>query len=223
MSSQLFWLIFLLPVISFAVAALLKPFVRRESPIAGYVTITAIAGSAILSIWTLADVMGAPHHEIAVPDITWLAIGDGFTISLGIVMDSLTAVMLVVVSVVSLMVQLYSMGYMEHFVVHDTDTYTRYYAWMSLFTASMLGLILADNLLLMFVFWELVGLCSYLLIGYWFHKPSAANAAKKAFIVTRFGDFGFLAGILVLYANTGTFDTGALSEMAAAGALAGRW
>ena len=116
-------------------------------------------------------------------------------------MDSLTAVMLVVVCTVSLMVQIYSQGYM-----HGDPGYHRYYAWMSFFTASMLGLVLANNLLMMFVFWEMVGLCSYLLIGFWFHRPSAANAAKKAFIVTRLGDFGFLAAILILFANTGTFD-----------------
>jgi NADH-quinone oxidoreductase subunit L len=119
------------------------------------------------------------------------------------------------------MVQIYSLGYMQHFVEHNDGTYTRYYAWMSLFTASMLGLIISNNLLMMFVFWEMVGVCSYLLIGFWFHKPSAANAAKKAFIVTRFGDFGFLVAILVLYANTGTFDTAELGVLAAAGALAG--
>jgi len=99
--------------------------------------------------------------------------------------------------------------------------YHRYYAWMSLFTASMIGLVLADNLLFMFVFWEMVGLCSYLLIGFWFHKPSAADAAKKAFIVTRLGDFGFLAGMLLLFVNTGTFDIGELHGLAIAGTLAG--
>ena len=218
MPTQLFWFIFLLPVISFAVITLfVKPFVRRESPLAGYITITAIAGSAVISIWTLFEVLGAPHHEIAVPSISWVAIGNVFEINLGIIMDSLTAVMVVVVSIVSLMVQIYSLGYMAH----DEAGYTRYYAWMSLFTASMLGLIIASNLLLMFVFWEMVGLCSYLLIGFWFHKPSAANAAKKAFIVTRFGDFGFLAAVLLLYAKTGTFDTAEISGLAAAGALTG--
>ncbi|UCH42805.1 MAG: NADH-quinone oxidoreductase subunit L [Dehalococcoidales bacterium] len=218
MPTQLFWFIFLLPVISFAIITLfVKPFVRRESPLAGYITITAIAGSAVISIWTLIEVLGAPHHEIAVPSISWVAIGNVFEINLGIIMDSLTAVMVVVVSVVSLMVQIYSLGYMAH----DEAGYTRYYAWMSLFTASMLGLIIASNLLLMFVFWEMVGLCSYLLIGFWFHKPSAANAAKKAFIVTRFGDFGFLAAVLLLYAKTGTFDTAEISSLAAAGALTG--
>ena len=217
MASELIWLIFLLPVISFLVNSLLiKPFVRKESRAAGYITITAISASLILSLITLVQVMGAEHHEIPVPDITWLVVGD-LTINLGIIMDSLTAVMLVVVTTVSLMVQIYSLGYMAH----DEAGYPRYYAWMSLFTASMLGLVLAGNLLLMFVFWEMVGLCSYLLIGFWFHKPSAADAAKKAFIVTRFGDFGFLAAILLLFANTGTFDTGELHEMAIGGALVG--
>ena len=218
MPDQLYWFIFLLPVISFGLISLLvRPFVNSKSRVSGLIAIGAIGGSAILSIWALTEVMGAPNHEILLPDITWLAIRSKFTINLGIMMVSLTAVLVVVVTIVSLMVQIYSLGYMAD----DEAGYTRYYAWMSLFTASMLGLVIADNLLMMFVFWEMVGLCSYLLIGFWFHKPSAANAAKKAFIVTRFGDFGFLAAILLIFANTGTFDTAELGGLAAAGALAG--
>jgi len=114
------------------------------------------------------------------------------------------------------MVQIYSQGYMK-----GDAGYARYYAFMSLFTASMLGLVLADNLLFVYVFWEMVGLCSYLLIGFWFHKPEAANAAKKAFIVTRLGDFGFLAAILLIFFNTGTLDITQLHGLAATGALAG--
>ena len=217
MPHQFAWLIFLLPLDSFVVIVVfIRPFVRAESKIAGYITITAIGGSLALSVWALFAVMAAPHHEIPVPDVTWVVIEDGVTIHLGLIMDSLTAVMLVVVTVVSLMVQIYSQGYM-----HGDPGYHRYYAWMSLFTASMIGLVIADNLLFLFVFWELVGLCSYLLIGFWFHKPSAADAAKKAFIVTRLGDFGFLAAILLLYLNTGTFDIHELHELAIAGALAG--
>ena len=142
--------------------------------------------------------MSAANHEIAVPDVSWVVIGN-FNFHVGIMMDQLSAVMVVVVTVVSLMVQIYSLGYMAH----DEAGYYRYYTFMSLFTFSMLGLVLSDNLLFTFVFWEMVGLCSYLLIGFWFHKKSAADAAKKAFIVTRIGDFGFLAGILILYFNTG--------------------
>jgi len=161
-------------------------------------------------------VMAAPGHMLPVPDITWVVIEGGLTIHLGLLMDSLTAVMLLVVTIVSLMVQIYSQGYMK-----GDPGYHRYYAFMSLFTASMLGLVLADSLLFVYVFWEMVGLCSYLLIGFWFHKKSAADAAKKAFIVTRLGDFGFLAAILLLYFNTGTFDIGQLHTLAAGGALAG--
>ncbi len=217
MPYQLIWLIFLLPVFSFIIVAFfIRPLVKRESRVAGYITITALAGSLALSIWVLMAVMAAPQHELPVPDISWLVIGSDLSIHLGLMVDSLTAVMLVVVTVVSLMVQIYSQGYMR-----GDPGYHRYYAWMSLFTASMLGLVMADNLLLVFVFWEMVGLCSYLLIGFWFHRPSAANAAKKAFIVTRLGDFGFLAAILALFASTGTFDIAELHELAVAGVLAG--
>jgi NADH-quinone oxidoreductase subunit L len=217
MPHQFIWLIFLLPLFSFIIISFfVRPFVRKESKVAGYILITALTGSLILSIWALFSVMGSAHHELEVPAINWVVIEDGVTIQIGLIMDSLTAVMLLVVTIVSLMVQIYSQGYM-----HGDPGYHRYYAWMSLFTASMIGLVMANNLLFMFVFWELVGLCSYLLIGFWFHKPSAANAAKKAFIVTRLGDFGFLAGILVLFLNTGTFDIKELHELAITGMLAG--
>ncbi len=187
MPYQVAWFILLLPVLSFAIISfIIRPLVKPESRVAGYITITAIGGSLILSIWALVAVMAAPHHNPPIPDVSWMVIEDGVTIHLGLIMDSLTAVMLIVVTVVSLMIQIYSQGYM-----HGDPGYHRYYAWMSLFTASMLGLVLANNLLFLFVFWELVGLCSYLLIGFWFHRPAAANAAKKAFIVTRLGDFGF--------------------------------
>jgi len=187
-----------------------------RNKISGYITIATIGGSLILSIWTLLSVMALPHHELAIPDINWLVIGDKLSISLGLIVNPLTVVMLIVVTVVSLLVQIYSQGYM-----HGDPGYHRYYAFMSLFTASMLGVALADNLLFLYVFWEGVGLCSYLLIGFWFHRPAAADAAKKAFIVTRLGDFGFLAAILLLFANTGTFDITELSHLAITGGLAG--
>jgi len=213
----LIWLIFLLPLFSFIIISLfVRPFVKPESRVAGYITITAIGASLILSLWTLSAVMAAPNHELSIPDISWVVIEGGITIHLGLMVDSLTAVMLIVVTVVSLMVQIYSQGYM-----HGDPGYHRYFAWMSLFTASMLGVVMSASLLQIFVFWELVGLCSYLLIGFWFHRPSAANAAKKAFIVTRLGDFGFLAAILTLFLNTGTFDIAELHGLAIAGTLAG--
>jgi NADH-quinone oxidoreductase subunit L len=217
MPYQLLWLIFLLPLFSFAIIALFfRPFFNQQPKLGGYITIASLIGSFALSVWALIEVMAAPGHSLPVPDISWVVIEGGITIHLGLMVDSLTAVMLIVVTLVSLMVQIYSQGYM-----HGDPGYHRYYAFMSLFTASMLGLVMANNLLFMYVFWELVGLCSYLLIGFWFHRPAAANAAKKAFIVTRLGDFGFLAAILLLFFNTGTFDIAQLHSLAITGVLAG--
>ncbi|MDD5082959.1 MAG: NADH-quinone oxidoreductase subunit L, partial [Dehalococcoidales bacterium] len=142
MPAQVIWLIFLLPVFSFLIISLVvRPLVKRESKIAGYITITAIGISLALSLWTLAEVLGASGHELDTTPIEWLAVG-GLTINVGIMVDSLTAVMLVVVTTVSLMVQIYSQGYMQ-----GDAGYHRYYAWMSLFTASMLGVVMADSLL----------------------------------------------------------------------------
>ena len=189
---------------------------KDKPKLAGYTTIAAVAASFILSVIVLFKLLGTPNHELSVPEINWVFIQNGVTIHLGLMVDSLTGIMLMVVTVVSLMVQIYSQGYMK-----DDPGYHRYYAAMSLFTTAMLGLVMANSLLLAFMFWELVGLCSYLLIGFWFHKPSAANAAKKAFIVTRIGDFGFLAAIILLYSHTGTFNIAELQGMAVSGMLAG--
>ena len=217
MPYQLVWLIFLLPLFSFVIISLFfRPFLNHKPKLGGYITIVSLLGSFALSVWALIEVMAAPGHSLPVPDINWVVIEGGITIHLGLMVDSLTAVMLIVVSLVSLMVQIYSQGYM-----HGDPGYHRYFAFMSLFTGSMLALVLADNLLFLYVFWEMVGLCSYLLIGFWFHRPAAANAAKKAFIVTRLGDFGFLVAILLLFFNTGTFDIAGLHSLAITGALTG--
>jgi NADH-quinone oxidoreductase subunit L len=215
---QYIWMIMLLPLFSFIInGVILRLFFGKKSKIYGYVTIFAISLAAVFSIWALFSLMSGDHSEIIVPDVSWVVIENGVTIHLGLIADQLSIVMAVTVSIVSLMVQIYSLGYM-----HDDEAgYYRYYTFMSLFTFSMLGLVLSDNLLFTFVFWEMVGLCSYLLIGFWFHKKSAADAAKKAFIVTRIGDFGFLAGILILYLNTGTFDIHELHELAMVGVLGG--
>ncbi|MBN1375185.1 MAG: NADH-quinone oxidoreductase subunit L [Dehalococcoidia bacterium] len=216
MPTQVPWLIFLLPFVSFLLISLVvRPFFSKLHKLGGYITIGAVGISCALSFWVLGAVMAAPEHMLLIDDIKWAVVGN-LNIHLGVLVDSLTAVMVVVVTIVSLMVQIYSQGYMK-----GDPGYLRYYAFMSLFTACMLGLVLANNILFMFVFWEGVGLGSYLLIGFWFHKTSAANAAKKAFIVTRLGDFGFLAAVLVLYANTGTFDTETLYNLVAVGTLAG--
>ena len=211
---NIFWFIFLIPYISFLIISLvIRPLFRDHPKWSGYCTILAVATSLGISILALVQVIGAEHHELHLSNFQWAVIGN-LEISLGLMIDYITVTMLIVVNTVSLMVQIYSQGYMKG----DTG-YHRYYAAMSLFTGSMLGLVLADNLLLMFVFWEMVGLCSYLLIGFWFHKPSARNAAVKAFTVTRLGDFGFLAAILVIFNRTGTFDVAELSALAQSGEL----
>ena len=128
----------------------------------------------------------------------WITVGDRVLLNTGILIDNLTAVMLLVVTIVSTLVHLFSIGYM-----HGDPRYSRYFAYLSIFSFSMLGLVLAESFLFIYIFWELVGLSSYLLIGFWFEKKSASDAGKKAFIVNRVGDFGFLIGILIIYATCG--------------------
>jgi NADH-quinone oxidoreductase subunit L len=208
------WIIFLLPVFSLAfIGLVLRPFFKDSPKLSGYTIIACLAAALGLSIWVLSSL----HEGTIEGSMEWAVVGT-FVVDLGFVADELAAIMLIVVTGVSLLVQIYSQGYM-----HGDPGYHRYFAWMSLFTASMLGLVLASNLLLVYVFWEGVGLGSYLLIGFWFHKPSAAAAAKKAFVVTRFGDFGFLIGILILYftSDPHTFNIADLNSAAMAGTLAG--
>lgn len=202
------WLIFFMPLGSFLViGGVIRPFANRFAFVAGHLTIVSMAVALVVSAVALASVINehtaieyAPHH--------WLNIGS-MNVSLGITLDALTGIMLVVVTGVSLMVQVYSTAYMK-----GDKGYARYFSYMSLFTASMIGLVLASNVIQMFVFWELVGLCSYLLIGFWYHKPSAAAAAKKAFIVTRIGDFGLLLGIMYLFFNQDVFTAAGLNSLA---------
>jgi len=216
MPSSVPFLIFLIPFLSFVIISfVIKPFFRSKPQLSGYIATAAIGTSFALSLWVLAEVMQAPGHVLSMPGYEWLAIGDT-VLRFGMTLDALAAVMLVVVTSVSLLVQVYSQGYM-----HGDPGYSRYFAFMSLFTGCMLGVVLSANLLFLFVFWEGVGLCSYLLIGFWFHRPAAARAATKAFLVTRLGDFGFLAAILLLFAKTGTFDIGELHQLALAGVIGG--
>ena len=204
---NLAWAIPLLPLLAFVAIA----FVTRRSPhTSGLLSVGAVLLSFLAALAVFADVLGGASLESS---FTWLAAGeDGFQI--GITVDPLAAVMLVVVTTVSLLVQVYSHGYM-----HGDPGYSRYFASLSLFTFSMLGLVLGSSLLAIFIFWELVGLCSYLLIGHWYHKPEAAAAAKKAFVVTRFGDFGFLVGLLYIYLHAGTLNIVELRHLVETGAL----
>jgi len=204
------WAIFLVPVSSFVIIGLAA---RRWPRFCGYLTIAAVATSFLLSLWVLDSAIDAEGHRIGFGTHEWLTIGS-LTINLGLTVDGLTAVMLMVVTSVSLMVQIYSQGYM-----HGDPGYSRYYASMSLFTAAMLGLVLSENLVMLFVFWEMVGLCSYLLIGFWFERPAARAAATKAFVVTRLGDLGFLSGILLVWTQAGTLDIPEIQEMAVTGAI----
>ncbi|MDA1189553.1 MAG: NADH-quinone oxidoreductase subunit L [Chloroflexi bacterium] len=201
------WLIFFIPLGSFLIiAGVIRPFFNRYAFAAGYLTIAAMASALVISIIALASVINE-HAGIEYAAHRWLDIGP-MNITIGITLDALTGIMLVVVTAVSLMVQIYSTAYMK-----GDKGYARYYAYMSLFTMSMIGLVLASSVIQIFVFWELVGLCSYLLIGFWYHKPSAAAAAKKAFIVTRIGDFGLLLGILYLFFNQDTLAASGLNSL----------
>ncbi len=205
------WLVPALPLLASAAAAL---FDRKWGRLAGVLTSTAVFVALALSLRILLESAARPGtHEWV---WTWLQTQGGLTLSLGLLLDPLSAVMLVVVTGVSLMVHLYSLGYMA-----GDAGLKRYFSFLSLFTFAMLGLVLAQNLVLLYIFWELVGLCSYLLIGFWYQKPEAANAGKKAFVVTRFGDLGFLIGILVVGHAFQTFSIPALGEAAKTGQLTG--
>lgn len=202
-------LIFALPVLSFGITVL----IGRYFPLKGAsIGILGLVVSFILSCVVFYQLQVDPTRTIDL-SITWLDFGE-YTIDLGILIDRFAAVMLVVVTLVSLCVHIYSLGYMK-----GDRRFTTYYAYLSLFTMSMLGIVISNNLFQLFVFWELVGVSSYLLIGFWFERKPAAMAGMKAFVVCRIGDFGFLIGILSLFVATGTFSFGALFGLSQAGAI----
>lgn len=181
-------------------------FLRWKEKLASGFAISMIVTAWVLSIWilieTVAKYMGG-HAEHVLP-YEWkflLTAFSGINLEIGILVDPLTAVMLVVVTTVGSCVQIYSLGYM-----HDDPRFSRFYAYLSLFLFSMLGLVLANNFFMIFIFWELVGLTSYLLIGFWFEKKVAADACKKAFLTTRTGDLGFIVGLLLIATYAGTFN-----------------
>lgn len=201
-------LILLLPLLSFLAVGILGVILKPCT--AGLVGTISLGLVTVLSYFTAFQYFSGHNingvWETVIPyNFTWLNVGANLHIDLGILIDPISAMMLVVISTVSLMVHIYSMGYMK-----GEKGFQRYFAFLSLFTFSMLGLVLATNIFQMYIFWELVGVSSYLLIGFYYTKPSAVLAAKKAFIVTRFADFFFLIGILVLSYFTQTFDFGLL-------------
>ncbi len=206
MAEWVVWSIFLLPLASFVIIALvIRPFLDRYNILSGLLLIGCLLASFALSVWLLRS---ANHGaELDFGTHLWLDLGDA-SITFGLLLDPVTSVMLVVITAISLMVQIYSLGYMK-----GDPGFSRYYAYMSLFTASMLGLTLASNVVQLYFFWELVGISSYLLIGFWHHRPAAAAAAKKAFIVTRIGDVGFLIAIIYLFVQAGDFAAAGLNSL----------
>ncbi|MEQ8425156.1 MAG: NADH-quinone oxidoreductase subunit L [Cyclobacteriaceae bacterium] len=193
------WIV-LLPFLAFVINGLGSG--RLPGKISGWIATVAIGVSTFLSYQTAIQYFSSGSREkIIALKTTWLRFNDTLQIDMGILLDPISVMMLVVITTVSLMVFLYSQGYMK-----NESGYDRYFAFLSLFSFSMLGLVVATNLFQMYMFWELVGVSSYLLIGFYYDKPSAVAASKKAFIVTRFADLGFLIGILIISFYAGTFD-----------------
>ncbi len=201
--------IMILPVAAFAVQIL----VGRKLPRGGdWLSTAAIFGTFYCAVRVFLNVLhgGGPDFR-EMYAWSWLAL-PGFSLDVGIWVDSVTAVMLIVVTLVSSLIHLYSVGYM-----HDDPRYSRYYAYLSLFSFSMLGIVLTDSLFFLYIFWELVGISSYLLIGFWFEKPAAASAGKKAFITTRIGDVGMFIGIMIVFTHIGQVSYSAFFSSVANG------
>ena len=206
---MLYQAIVFLPLIGAAIAGILSLRARHQA--AELVTIAGVVGSLALSCWVFVEV-ALGHNPVTIELSRWIQSG-GFDARWALRFDTLTAVMLIVVTGVSSCVHIYSVGYMHH-----DKSRARFMAYLSLFTFAMLMLVTADNLVQLFFGWEGVGVASYLLIGFWYHKESAHTAAMKAFVVNRVGDFGFALGILAVFALTGSIQFDAI--FAAAPALA---
>ncbi len=216
--TQLLWLIPAVPIIAAGIISILKQPMRKLS---AALAIGSLGFSLILSLFAFAHAVAGWSHSNAVREtvnFTWIQVGN-IPVELGWVLDPLSAIMLVMVTFVGLLIFIYSTGYMAH-----DENFTRFFCFLSLFAGAMLGVVISNSLLLLFMCWELVGLTSYLLIGFWYQKPSAAAAAKKAFLTTRVGDVFFLLGIVWLFAQTGTLlfysdGDGSMEPAALAGLL----
>jgi NADH-quinone oxidoreductase subunit L len=194
------WLILFLPLLSVAVITL---FTLRSKTVSSLISIGVVAAGFVM---TCLFVNANGIHYSGETAINWLTIG-GLNVDFGLKLDALSMMMLFVVTGVGGLIHIYSYSYMD-----EDAGKARFFAFLSLFTFSMLGIVLANNFLMTFIFWELVGVSSYLLIGFWFEKPSAGDAAKKAFITNRLGDFGFLAGILMVWGLLGSLNFSALQN-----------
>src|SRR6266704_2485205 len=205
-NAWLAWFILLLPLGAFVLVGLVG---RRLPEGGGHVVVGAMAGSFVLSLYIFLQVLmqgglGGGFPAETLDGYIWIPGASGADIRIALLIDNLSALMLVLVSFLCLLIFVYSLGYM-----HEEEGRARYYAEVSLFATGMLGTVSADNFLQLLIFWEIMGLCSYLLIGFWYHKPEAAAAAKKAFLVTRVGDVLFLIGVIVIWNVFGTltFDS----------------
>lgn len=199
MTIELIVVLLAAPLVGFLINGLLGKWLKGNEQLSGWIGSLAVLVSLVCSIIAFASLHGgaAPFDETLYEWIT----GESFAFNIGFRVDALTSVMLLVITGVGFLIHVYSIGYM-----HGDAGYTRYFAYLNLFVFAMLILVLGNNYLMMFVGWEGVGLCSYLLIGFWYEKQTATDAGKKAFIVNRIGDFGFLLGMFTLFAAFGTLD-----------------
>ena len=195
------WLIALYPLIS---ALLIMFFTHKSRPLSMGLSVSAVAIGFIHSLVLFFNFHDNHAYEV---NFNWIKAGD-FHLEMGYLVDKLAIGMLLTVTLVSFLVQIYTHAYMD-----EDEGYTRFYSYLSLFTFSMLGLVISTNLFQMYFFWELVGVCSFLLIGFWWYKPSAAHACKKAFVTNRVGDAGFLIGLMLLYAFTKDFWVNGIATM----------
>jgi len=207
--TQAAWIIPLLPLAAFVLITAAGPRLPGRG---AYVSIAGIVLAGIAGLVVLGEVIGGARADVT---YTWAVLG-AKPITVGFVVDPLSAIMLAMVGVVASLITIYSVGYMA-----GDPHYPRFFAYLSLFQFSMLFLILADNFLFIYAGWELVGLCSYLLIGFWFERPAAARAALKAFITTRVGDFSMMIGILIIFLHTGSLRFDEVFKSIQGGALAG--
>ncbi len=205
--------ILVLPLASYVITFFFGKMLPRKGDFVG-VTFMGLAWYAAIRIFITFWKIGDPSYRME-KAFTWLDLG-GFSLDAGILVDGMTSIMLMVVTTVSFLVHLYSTGYMK-----GDRRYERFFAFLGFFTFSMIGIVLANNLFFLYVFWELVGLASYLLIGFFFHKHSAANANKKAFLTNRVGDWGFWLGILTFFTATGTLNYFELFAHAHVGTIQG--
>lgn len=201
--------VWMVPFFPFFAFILISLFTIRNRHLSAFISIAAIFLSTLYASAILYHRLINIHEPAVIREISWLAAGT-VEFPIGILVNNLSAAMLCLVSFIAFIIQIYSTSYMEN---EEETGFCRYFAFMSLFAASMLGLVISPNFFQIYIFWELVGLCSYLLIGFWYNRPAAAQAARKAFIVTRFGDTGFLIGIIMLYIMTHSFSFNAIPAL----------